>query len=79
MVRVGERMKRARRRMAAAEMVARTERKRSVPSMVVVFAVLAVWERLGGIFYLKVGEGRWCEVERGRRDIGYVLEATLIS
>jgi len=47
--------------------------------MVVVFAVLAVWERLGGIFYLKVGEGRWCEVERGRRDIGYVLEATLIS
>ena len=42
MVRVGERMKRARRRTAAAEMVARAERKRRVPSMIVVFAVLAV-------------------------------------
>ncbi len=42
LVRVGERMKRARRRMAVAERVARIERKRRVPSMVVVFAVLAV-------------------------------------
>ena len=34
MVRVGERMKRARRRMAVAERVARTVRKKRRPSMV---------------------------------------------
>lgn len=78
LVRAGERMKRARRRMAAAEMAARTERKRRVPSMVVAFAVLAVWEReVGGVVYLKVGERRG-KAERGR-GIGYVPEATLVS
>jgi len=69
LVRVGERMKRARRRMAAAEMVARTERKRRVPSMVVGFAVLAVWDRLGGVVYFNVGEERG-EAERGGGALG---------
>ena len=60
MVRVGERMKRARRRMAVAERVARIERRRRVPSMVVgVFAVLAVSE---------VGLGRWCCLPQCRRE-----------
>ena len=68
------RMKRARRRMAVAEMVARTERKRSVPSMVVVFAVLAVRERLGGGVYLKVGERRG-DVRRREREEGYWVRA----
>lgn len=60
LVRVGERMKRARRRMAVAERVARTERKRRVPNMVVVFAVLAVSEVgwRGGVVYCRVEERR---------------------
>jgi hypothetical protein len=53
-------MKRARRRMAVAERVARIERRRRVPSMVVgVFAVLAVSE---------VGLGRWCCLPQCRRE-----------
>ena len=74
MVRVGERMKRARRRMAVAERVARIERRRRVPSIVVavVFAVLAVSE---------VGLGMWCcspqwEREEVRwREEGYWVRA----
>ena len=73
LVRVGERMKRARRRMAVAERVARTERRRSRPSMVVVFAVLAVsgvdWK---GVVYRSVG-GRSGKAERVRE--GGVLGA----
>ena len=56
MVRVGERMKRARRRMAAAEMVARSERTRRVPSM---FAVLAVREERGNVRRQRGEEGYW--------------------
>jgi hypothetical protein len=58
LVRVGERMKRARRRTAVAERVARIERRRRVPSMVVVSAVLAVSEvgLGGGVIYRSVGE-----------------------
>ena len=56
LVRVGERMKRARRRMAAAEMVARSERTRRVPSM---FAVLAVREERGNVRRQRGEEGYW--------------------
>jgi hypothetical protein len=51
-------MKRARRRTAVAERVARIERRRRVPSMVVVSAVLAVSEvgLGGGVIYRSVGE-----------------------
>lgn len=74
LVRVGERMKRARRRMAVAEMVARTERRRRRPNIVVVFAARAVsevdWK--GGVVYRSVGEKRWYEAER---EEGYWVRA----
>ena len=82
LVRVGERMKRARKRMAVAERVARSERRRRVPSMVVGgFAVLAVsGAGLGRWCCLpQGGREKWYEAEGGRRGIGCVRKATLVS
>lgn len=42
LLRVGERMKRARRRVAVADMEARMERRRSVPNMVVIVVVVCL-------------------------------------
>ena len=54
--------------MAAAERVARTERKRRAPSMVVVFAMLAVRE-VGWCCLPQGGRERWqCDAEREREE-----------